>query len=498
MQFDNKNIISSSVQQVTPQLLYGEGFELSDQNIIPSFDFSSSFEPGINTVEFYVYDENYNVLTSNYEFNEWGINDNVNTDNSTLTSTNQLTITPVQDVYKAGYQNNTIYALYNFINLELNSSYNKLFYISEISSDRSELRLKSNFISNQELQQSYDILRSTLDNSEYFDEFYITFGQNEYHICVNCDLDTSEEQYSVLIKLYDGLPSQYSLKDTLYVATKVAESQAYKVNFVIDDTILDDVDYIQGPNTNVKLSNYINNSTELKSKNDLITSPSTASEFQLQAVLNRKGVYLQPDYSYNNFGEFVNFSSAQARVRNFAEKLTTILSYQSDIKTLSGVTGDKLTISKNIIGGDNDVIITLQQSDIDNHNANGGLIYAQNTGGAGTFGNLANSITQQTSTATNGSYIGISPSNTGQGSGAFLSIIVSGNTVTSINATTAGSGYAAVIPNQTLNSQSISTLDNKVENIITNFDGYEYFLYYNTSSLSYPKIGINSSSYSYP
>jgi len=495
MQFDNKNIISSSIEQITPSLLYGDGFELSDQNIIPSFDFSSSFEPGINTVEFYVYDENYNVVNSNYAFNNWGINDNINTDNTTLTSTNQLTLNPIQDVYDAGYQSNCVYAVYNFINLELNSAYNKLFYVSEISSDRSELRLKSNFISNQELEQSYNILKSTLNNAEYFDEFYITFGENEYHICVNCDLDVSEEQYSILIKLYDALPSQYSLKDTLYIATKVAESQAYKINFVIDDTVLDNFDYIQGPNTNLKLSNFINNSTDLKSKKDLITSPSTASEFQLQAVLNRKGVFLQPDYSYDNFGEFVNFSSAYSRVKNFAQKVNTILSYQSDIKTLSGVTGDQLTIPKSIVGGTKDIVITLQEGDIKN---DGSIIPLLGGSQAQNYGNLVGSITQNSTDATNGSYINISPANSGQGSGAFLSIVVSGNTVTQAYATVGGSGYAAVIPGETLNSQSIASLDNKVENIIKNFDGYEYFLYYNTSSLSYPKIGINSSSYSYP
>jgi hypothetical protein len=88
MQFENYNIVSSSMEQVNPGLLVSDGFEMQDQNIIPSTDASASFNPEINTIEFYVYDENYNILTSNYEFQNWGINDDANTDEQTLTSTN--------------------------------------------------------------------------------------------------------------------------------------------------------------------------------------------------------------------------------------------------------------------------------------------------------------------------------------------------------------------------------------------------------------------------
>ena len=154
MKFENYNIVSSSLEQVNPGLLVSDGFEMQDQNIIPSTDASASFNPEINNVEFYVYDENYNILTSNYEFQNWGINDDQNTDEQSLTSTNQLTINPTEDVINAGFTNGAVYALYNFINLELNSAYNRLYYIAEISSDRTEIRLKSNFISNQEIEQS--------------------------------------------------------------------------------------------------------------------------------------------------------------------------------------------------------------------------------------------------------------------------------------------------------------------------------------------------------
>ena len=489
MEFNNQNTVSSSMEQVNPLLLVSDGFELQDQNIIPSMDTSASFSPEVNNVEFYVYDENYNILTSNYNFTKWGINDDANTDEDSLTSTNQLTINPISNVVDAGYEYGSLYALYNFINLELNSAYDKLYYISEISSDRTEIRLKSNFISNEEIEQSYYPFKDTLDNADFFDEFYITFGKNQYQIAVNCDLDTSDEQYSILIKLYDELPSPYLLKDEVYITTKVGETQAFKVSFLTSPISNDDIDYIKGPNTNLKLNNFINNSTDLLSKNDLITSPSTASEFSLQNVLNRKGVTIQPDYSYENFGEFVNFSSAYERVKNFTIKLNQILDYQSDVATLSSTNGSTLSFPASALGSSvaGNIIITVKPTNL-----------VPSTGGFTIVtGMLTNSLNSNISDGVNGVY-NIVPASIGAGSGVVLSITVSAASITDVTATTAGSGYAVTTPAQTQISQSIQSLDNKVGNMIKNFDGYEYFLYYNTSSISYPKIGVGVVNYSYP
>ena len=102
------------------------------------------------------------------------------------------------------------------------------------------------------MKRSFVSLNRRLKTPDYFDEIYISFGNNEYHIGVNVKYDDSIEQSttspsasnvksgnaigqsSILIKLYDPLPAKYDLLDELYVTTKTAESQAYLVNFVKD------------------------------------------------------------------------------------------------------------------------------------------------------------------------------------------------------------------------------------------------------------------------
>ena len=374
---------SSSISPINPDLLFGSTFDASDQNIIPSVELKGEFIPEINSIEFFIYDFFKVLLSSDYDFRDWSII--LNSNSSSLSSTDTIELDPTKNIFDSGFSSGILYALYNFINKELESSIENPYYISEISSDRTELKLKSNFIPNNNILNSYQELRQRLDSSEYFDELYINFGENQYFVGVNVYLDTSEEQYSILIKLYESLPSQYSIKDELYVVTKVGETQAYKVEFIEEDFRVDDIIYLKGPNTNLSIKDFINNSSGLKSLEELNITPSSGSKFNLQNYLNTKGISLEIDYSYTNFSEFVNFSSAKGRILNFIEKVEQIQAYEADISVLNNITGSS------------------------------------------------------------------------------------------------SSSYSV--------SSSIASAYTNIENLIKNFDGYEYYLYYNTSSLSYPKTG---------
>ena len=336
--------ITSSVTPINPAQIFNDGFELSDQAIIPSTDFTGSFLQGRDIVEFHIYDANVNHLYSDYKFDGWSIG-NQNTDTTEQGATDTLTLTPDSDILKAGYQNGTLYAVYNFINTELNSNSENRYFISQISSDRTEIELKSNFIESPETAASFVSLKERIDNADYFDEFYLSFGNNEYVIGVNVELQEGEEELSILVKLYDALPLEYQLKDEVYLATKVGETQSYKVDFVEDfSSLLNNANYIKGPNVNIELKDLVNNSTELKSKADLLDTNSSTSLNNVIEALNQKGVTITPNYSYNNFHEFVNFSSAKERINNFIEKVKTIEGYQTDINTIAATTGSNPSV----------------------------------------------------------------------------------------------------------------------------------------------------------
>tara|TARA_R110000822_G_scaffold149056_4_gene288129 strand:+ start:6698 stop:12127 length:5430 start_codon:yes stop_codon:yes gene_type:complete len=384
--------ISSSISQIPPSSILNEGFELSDQTIIPSENIAGAFSPEENKVELFIYDVNSSLLDSVYDYNDWTITKNSNT--TGLGDTDTLQIDPSNDLVGRGYDIGNLYAVYNFINYELSTSPTDLLYISEISSDRTEIKLNSNFISNEDLKTTFNILKSKIDTVDYFDEFYIASPGNNYNIGINLLLDTSTEQYSVLVKLYDALPTSFSLKDEIYISTKVAESQAYEVKFFNDSNLeVDAIPYLRGPNYNLEIKDFVNNSTELKSKSELLDAVTTGSNNNLQNILNQKGVKITPNYSFSTFNEFVNFSSAKQRVENFYEKVSQIQSYEDDINTIKS----------------------------------------------------------------------------------------------SITGSTSGSAQV---------SSSLASANSNIENIIKNFDGYEYHLFYTSGSSSYPKVA--DSDFPYP
>ena len=166
--------ISASIIQINPETLFNDGFELTDQNIIPSQELVGSFIPEKNKIEFYIYDANVSLLSSNYDFRDWSITQNSST--TTLTSTDIIGLDPSKDIFDSGFDIGSLYAVYNFINPELNSNSTQTYYISDISSNRTELRLKSNFITNEQISSSFIEFSTKLNNPAYFDEFYISFG----------------------------------------------------------------------------------------------------------------------------------------------------------------------------------------------------------------------------------------------------------------------------------------------------------------------------------
>ena len=365
----NKNSISSSITPIDPSTLFVDGYELSN-SIITTEEFKGSFTPDLNNIEFYIYDSNKNLLKSEYEFTDYFIAENPNPNPKINLKTGKVSVqsstinlTPEDDIFSRGYTNGNLYAVYNFVNYELGSTPASEYYISEISSDRTEIRIKSNKISTRVMKQTFVDLqkRLSLNSPEtptsMFDEFYISFGQNEYQIGVNIKFDdtytgTNKQVYkdniiksgntvgqtSILIKLVDALPSKFDISSRLYVATKPAESQAYLVEFPYDPFTQDDITYLKGPNSNLKINDFVNDSTTYSSKDSLLETKSTGSKDQLLYKLNQKGITLDVNYSTASFNDFVNFSSAKSRVSNFVEKVSRIQAYEADLNALSSIT----------------------------------------------------------------------------------------------------------------------------------------------------------------
>jgi len=320
-------MVNSTVLSIDPNFLLLDTYSVSDESLISNQDVVSTFNPETDYIEYFVYGLNNSLL---FPPADEGIIP------YTLYSLldNDIYIDPSKDLQTFGFDQGGYNVLYNFYSNRLASSFTKKYFISEISSDRTEIRLDSNDIEDASIISSVNQFIAERNADNYYPDFLLNFDNNKVVIANNIALDGA----TVLIKLYEPLPTQFNVKSTLWVVEEVANPVAYNVTF--EDEIYSPTDnsiQLKGPNLNLNIKDQINNSTEAISFDNLNASPLTGSYQQLQSLFHENGIQINVDYT--EYSNFVNFSSIEARLENFEYKLQLIESYQSDANKGANVPG---------------------------------------------------------------------------------------------------------------------------------------------------------------
>lgn len=353
------------IQDVPLIELGGQTYTPSDDSLIASFKADITFNSSTDYVEYYVYNANKQVIDTVEKLRSFAIYGE------------DLSISPEQDLESRAYQEGQYYTVYNFLRPLLSSSILETYYISEISTDRTEIRLASTDVMAGDIVDSTVALKTSIETTPYQKDFNLNFGANNLIIANNVLLDdTDPNNVTVLVKLYEPLPSQFDIQSKCWGVEKIAESKAYLINIKTTYTPEDNTVKLRGPNVSLQVSSELNKTTEYQSTQGLNDSDSSALTYQLNSLLAESGIELNIDYS--SYGNFVFFSSAQTRLENFYYKLGLIEEY---------------TVS-------------------------------------GSYGSTSNAY---------------------------------------------------------YNSASVSHWDSKINEVITNFDGYEYYLYYESGSTAWPK-----------
>jgi hypothetical protein len=302
------------IQDVPSIELGGQTYTTSDDSLIASFNTDITFDSSTDYVEYFIYNANKELV------------DNVQKLTSFAIYGEDLSISPEQDLESRAYTEGQYYTVYNFLRPLLSSSIVEPYYISEISTDRTEIRLASTNILGGDVVDSATALKAALLASPFQKDFNLNFGQNNLVIANNLLLDeTNPENITILIKLYEPLPEQYGIQSTCWAVDKIAESKAYLINIQVAYTTDSTAVKIKGPNFTLLQNNQSNKATEYQTSETLGETTNPDLRYQLNSVLAETGVELNIDYSdYNNF---VFFSSAQTRLENFYYKLGLIEQY---------------------------------------------------------------------------------------------------------------------------------------------------------------------------
>ena len=325
---------SYTVTGIDPEGL--EKYSEKDLEVVNTYVLNSSFIPLEHRVELHIYSLESELLYSDTNYTNYSFLQNSET--AGRVGANEITLDPIRDIISAGFANGGVKTVYNFVdNLYSETKTGSEFYIEEISNDRKEIRLLTNQITNSDVEKYTEVLIEKLQSTSYFSDFKLNFGKNDLVLGVNIKLQDFRGFNSLIVKLYEPLPSSYGVKDLLTIEDKVSNSVGYEIDAeVVVDEIK--IPYLKGPNFNLDQLEGTVNASEYLNYNELFSYSTINSYRELNSLFNEKSVNISIDYS--DYSEFTQFSSVNERLRNFKYKLDLIEAYEHYINTTGSLNTD--------------------------------------------------------------------------------------------------------------------------------------------------------------
>jgi hypothetical protein len=183
---------------------------------VTSFEVGGTFNPATDIIQAYLYDLNNTFisrLTTSY---------NVVTTNP-VSGITSISIDPGKDLLGNGYTQGRYNTQYNFITGLITG--NPTLLISEISLDRTELRVSSSTLNAIQLRGVYEQLNATLNTNTAFSGMYLDFGSNQIQLAVNVGFENG----NLLLKLYQPLPNTFSRSSNFNLVGKISDSTSFSV-----------------------------------------------------------------------------------------------------------------------------------------------------------------------------------------------------------------------------------------------------------------------------
>lgn len=315
-----------------------QDYSSRDTNLILSTVITPNFGSPNDYVEFFVYDENGSLISSNYNLVSYKP-ESLDSKTNLFTA---VSVDPREDLESLGINRGTLRVQYNFLRNVFNSSLTSQYFIKEVSTSRTELKLASLDISNIDIQNGFSAFQTAVSTNNYYNDFYLNFGLNELVLGVNAAYSEDETDAYLLIKLYEPLPNDFDVKTPLWIVEKAADSVSYEVDIQVPIEEQVDDFRLKGPNFSIKVNDTLGQTTPYYNYNALFSAEFTSSVQQLKSWYEDKAIEINVDYT--NFSNFIHFSSATERVKNFVYKLQLIENYEDQIRNLRTYVGGSGTL----------------------------------------------------------------------------------------------------------------------------------------------------------
>jgi len=303
-----------------------------DNSLIPSREYQRNFGEPNDYVEAHIYSRGEDLLLSDYRYKGYQIPPEINL--SVTPVVNHLTFDPATHLQSLDYTVGDYTVIYKVYRKRIFDLAEKIFYIKEVSSDRTELRIVSNLVSNDTVEQNTLALISEIEQSLFFKDFLLNFGDNKVVTAVNIALDKNTNPYSIIVKLYEPLPEEFGTKSSLWFVEELSNAIKFEVSLALDP-VVEEVEFLWPTNFDINLDADQAISSDYQ---NLTTIYSSDSLTYYQNIVNRlKNDSIDINVDYSDFSNFIHFSSAVERLSNFYYKLEKIEEYNQNIATLQTV-----------------------------------------------------------------------------------------------------------------------------------------------------------------
>ena len=310
-----------------------ETYSKQDMNLIDNYTINRNFNVDRNYIEAHFYSIVNTKLLSVYDTETALKIIPGNSDNPSDVSA--ISINPEQLAIDYGFPETDVNIVYHFLNDLYGSGKNtRSFYVNQISQDRQEVLIYTDKLKVNTLINKTEELKGRLNDSQYFEEFWLNFGENDLLIVTNIDTFELDDKVVVALKLYEPLPEKYSIKDTVQLVEKISDSTLV----LVEATVTQDVEpypTLRQANFNVEVDTPTAAPTEYFSYDELFSYNNQSSNRELYSYIEDKSVDINIDYT--NREEYIHFSSAEERLRNFKYKLSLIESYESSLSTVDAL-----------------------------------------------------------------------------------------------------------------------------------------------------------------
>ena len=308
-------------------------YDTIDESLITSKNFIRNFGLPEDYVEAHIYTNSGSLLIfSDYDYKGYTIPGSLQGDPVTLTD--ELGFEPGKLVESIGYAVGKFQIEYNILRKKIFNTNKPVFFIKEISSDRTELRISTNDISNSDVENGTLNFINEIQNAPYFKDFILNFSDNKLVNAVNIVLDKNTDPYNILVKLYQSLPSEFDVKSSFWFVEEISAPIVYEVE-IFPLLSEDKVPQLRSANFDIDVDQHSIKPSNYYNEVELLSTTSLNSFHKLMAAMKNKGIQINVDYS--DYSNFIHFSSAKQRLLNFVYKIGELENYNTDISSLQTI-----------------------------------------------------------------------------------------------------------------------------------------------------------------